>query len=63
MKHAMLTLCVLLFCAVPAVSQWHENGEAVADEPWAKSAGEFAAMFAFTDNPEQLYGGAPCRRA
>lgn len=55
MKHVMLTLCMLLLCAVPAVPQWHEDGEAVADKPWAKSDGEFAAMLAFTDDPEQLY--------
>ena len=37
------------------MAQWRDKGKVVPDTPWAKSDGDFGAMFAFTDKPDELY--------
>ena len=39
----------------PAFAQWRSNGEIVPDRPWAKSKGDFGAMLAFTDKPNEVF--------
>jgi len=35
-------------------AEWKENGKAVPDRPWARSAGDFGAQLVFTDDPDGL---------
>jgi hypothetical protein len=55
MRIGTAVLVVLLLFTLPAMGQWREKGKVVPDTPWAKSDGDFGAMFAFTDKPEELY--------
>ena len=36
-------------------AEWKENGKAVPDKPWARSAGDFGAQLVFTDDPDSLF--------
>ncbi len=44
-----------MVCAPAVLAQWKENGKFAPDAPWSKSDGDFGAMFAFTDKPDELY--------
>src|SRR5262245_15239145 len=55
MKPCVTLLTVLLVLSPPALAEWRLNGKVVPDSPWAKSDGDFGAMFTFTDKPDELY--------
>src|SRR5262245_48070017 len=55
MKPCVTLLTVFLVLSPPALAEWRLNGKVVPDSPWAKSDGDFGAMFAFTDKPDELY--------
>ena len=51
-----LAVILLIFAfSLPVSAQWRENGKPVPDTAWSKSDGDFGAMFAFTDKPDELY--------
>jgi hypothetical protein len=55
MRGFALLLLLVIAITLPASAQWRENEKPAPDTPWAKSDGDFGAMFAFTDKPDELY--------
>lgn len=49
-----LLLFLGLLAAVPAFGQWYSGGNAIQDETWRKTKGQFGVMLVLTDEPEKL---------
>lgn len=55
MKLYAALLLAFSILASPASAQWREDGKVIPDTSWSKSDGDFGAMLAFTDKPDELY--------